>query len=149
MKSVWNVALTAAVLALGAIPACAQPVISAKSGLVAYVQGEVFLGDQPVESSLTSFPEVKEKMVLRTAEGRAEVLLSPGVFLRMGENSSFRMIANRLIDTRLELLLEIKRMKFQCFDVEEHGEISAANRAGTGPRKHAKRRKYRKEQDLG
>ena len=71
MKSVWNVALTAAVLALGAIPACAQPVISAKSGLVAYVQGEVFLGDQPVESSLTSFPEVKEKMVLRTAEGRA------------------------------------------------------------------------------
>jgi len=104
MKSVWRVALAAAMLALGAIPAYAQPVISAKSGLVAYVHGEVFLGDQQVEPSLTSFPEVKEKMVLRTAEGRAEVLLSPGVFLRMGEYSSFRMVTNRLIDTRLELL---------------------------------------------
>jgi hypothetical protein len=43
-------------------------------------------------------------MVLRTEEGRAEVLLPPGVFFRMGEKSSFKMISNRLIDTRLELL---------------------------------------------
>ena len=52
----------------------------------------------------SQFGEVKEKMVLRTAEGRAEVLLPPGVFLRMGETASFRMISNRLIDTRIELL---------------------------------------------
>ncbi len=104
MKHVSSVALTAAILALGAIGASAQPVISAKSGLVAYVEGKVFVGDQLVQPSLTSFPDVKEKMVLRTEEGRAEVLLSPGVFLRVGENSSFRMITNRLIDTRLEVL---------------------------------------------
>ena len=41
---------------------------------------------------------------VRTADGRAEVLLTPGVVLRMGENSSLRMITNRLVDTRLELL---------------------------------------------
>jgi hypothetical protein len=104
MKPVWSVALSVAVLALGAIPASAQPVISAKSGVVSYIEGKVFVGDQELQSSLTSFPEVKENMVLRTAEGRAEVLLTPGVFLRVGENSSFRMITNRLIDTRLELL---------------------------------------------
>jgi len=92
------------ILALGAVPASAQPVISAKSGLVAYIEGKVFVGDQPVQLSLTSFPDVKENMVLRTEEGRAEILLSPGMFLRVGENSSFRMITNRLIDTRLELL---------------------------------------------
>ena len=42
--------------------------------------------------------------MVRTADGRAEVLLTPGVVLRMGENSSLRMITNRLVDTRLELL---------------------------------------------
>src|ERR1700730_8471450 len=104
MKPVWNVALAVATLALVAIPASAQPVVSAKSGLVSYVEGKVFVGDQEVQPSLTSFPDVKEKMVLCTTEGRAEILLTPGVFLRVGENSSFRMITNRLIDTRLEVL---------------------------------------------
>jgi len=104
MKPVWSMALTVAAVALAAIPASAQPVISAKSGLVSYIEGKVFVGDQEVQPSLTSFPDVKEKMVLRTTEGRAEVLLTPGVFLRVGENSSFRMITNRLIDTRLEIL---------------------------------------------
>lgn len=104
MKPIWKVALFVAILALGTFSISAQPVVSAKSGLVSYIEGKVFNGDQELQPSLTSFPEVKEKMVLRTTEGRAEVLLTPGVFLRLGENSSFRMITNRLIDTRLELL---------------------------------------------
>ena len=62
------------------------------------------LGDQPVESHLGSFPDIKENAQLRTEEGRAEVLLTPGVVLRVGESSSIRMITNRLIDTRVEFL---------------------------------------------
>lgn len=91
-------------LAFGAVPACAQPVIGAKSGVVNVAEGKVFLGDQLLEPAPTQFPEIKENAVLRTEEGRAEVLLTPGVFLRVWENSSFRMISNRLIDTRIELL---------------------------------------------
>src|SRR4029077_1305187 len=41
---------------------------------------------------------------LRTAKGRAEVLLTPGVLLRLGENSAIRMVANVLSDTRVGLL---------------------------------------------
>src|SRR5262249_16515318 len=41
---------------------------------------------------------------LRTEDGRAEVLLNPGVFLRLAENSSVRMVANQLSDTRVEFL---------------------------------------------
>lgn len=93
-----------ALLALAAVPAFAQPVISAKSGMVAKVQGKVFLGDQELEDSATHFPDIKEKQVVRTEDGLAEILLTPGTFLRMGENSSIRMISNRLIDTRVELL---------------------------------------------
>src|SRR6185503_4953642 len=35
---------------------------------------------------------------------RAEVLLTPGTVLRLGEATSFKLITNRLIDTRLEML---------------------------------------------
>jgi hypothetical protein len=98
--------LFAGVLALAVAPASAQSVISAKSGLISYIQGQVFLGDQTLEitSATTKFPEMKENEVLRTEDGLAEVLLPPGFTLRMGENSSIRMITNRLIDTRVELL---------------------------------------------
>ena len=34
----------------------------------------------------------------------AEILLTPGVFLRVAENSSIKMISSRLIDTRVDLL---------------------------------------------
>jgi hypothetical protein len=91
-------------VAAGSVAALAQSVISARSGLIHYVEGQVYLGDQPVETKFGSFPEVKENQKLRTEDGRAEVLLTPGVFLRLGENSSFRMVTNRLIDTRLEFL---------------------------------------------
>lgn len=104
MKPVRMAVLLGALLALGVVSLSAQPVISAKSGVLAYVEGKVFLGDQPVEYSVTKFPEIKENAVLRTEDGRAEVLLTPGVLLRLGENSSLKLITNRLIDTRLELL---------------------------------------------
>lgn len=84
--------------------ASAQSVISAKSGVVHYVEGRVFLNDQLIESKFGEFPDIKENQQLRTEEGRAEVLLTPGVFLRLGENGAIRMITNRLIDTRVELL---------------------------------------------
>jgi hypothetical protein len=105
MRPVCGLALGVLALAAGNTAAMAQSaVISARSGLIHYVEGQVYIGDQLVETKYGSFPEVKENQTLRTGEGRVEVLLTPGVFLRLGENSSFRMITNRLIDTRLEFL---------------------------------------------
>ena len=104
MKPLRIAISSAALLVLGAWSASAQPVVSAKSGVIAYVEGTVFLGDQQVEYSVAKFPEMKENAVLRTVEGRAEVLLTPGVIMRVGENSSLKLITNRLVDTRLEIL---------------------------------------------
>ncbi len=95
---------SAVLLGLSSFAALAQSVISAKSGLIHYVEGRVLLAGEPVESHMGSFPDIKENAQLRTEEGRAEVLLTPGVVLRMGESSTIRMITNRLIDTRVELL---------------------------------------------
>ncbi len=97
-------AALAVVLALGIGPAAGQPVTSAKAGAVAYIEGKVYLDEERLEFSTVHFPQIKEGGTLRTEDGRAEVLLTPGVVLRLGENGSLKMITNRLIDTRLELL---------------------------------------------
>ncbi len=105
MKSlVCSVLGVAALAGATSIVVSAQSVISAKSGLIHYVEGRAYLNDQLIESKFGEFPDLKENQQLRTEEGRAEVLLTPGVFLRLGENSAIRMVTNRLIDTRLELL---------------------------------------------
>jgi len=92
------------VVALNGTAALAQSVISAHSGLIHYVEGRVLLDGRPVEVSLTAFPEVKPDMELRTEDGRAEVLLNPGVFLRLAEHSAIRMVNNKLTDSRVEFL---------------------------------------------
>ena len=104
MRPVRFAILTIAMLALVALTASAQPIISAKSGVIAGLEGKVFLDNQALESSVTHFPDMKENSVLRTEDGRAEVLLPPGYVLRIGENASFKMLTNRLIDTRVEML---------------------------------------------
>jgi hypothetical protein len=91
-----------AIVAL-AIPAISQSVISTRSGVVYYLDGSVYLNDQPLESRMGKFPSMPQGAELRTAQGHAEVLLTPGVFLRMGENSSIRMLSNDLANTRVEL----------------------------------------------
>lgn len=94
-------------LSLGAFfvtGAMAQMAISAKSGLVSYIEGRVMLGQEEVVLKMGGrLTEMKPEDTLKTEEGRAEVLLTPGVILRLGENSSIKMIANRLEDTRVEL----------------------------------------------
>jgi hypothetical protein len=104
MKRAYIFALASTMILMAAIPAAAQPVISARSGVVSYGEGAVYIGNQAWEPSSSQFDAIKENTVVRTEGGRVEVLLVPGSFLRLGENSSFRLLTNRLIDTRLELL---------------------------------------------
>jgi hypothetical protein len=93
------------VLALaGSVCAWGQRAISAHSGMVNYVEGNVTLDNKDLDPKVTELPEVKNRSVVATETGRAEVLLTPGAFLRLSENSSFRMISNTLWDTRVEVV---------------------------------------------
>ncbi len=91
--------------AVAALPATspAQNVISARAGLVHLADGRVLLDEKPIVPKITQFTEVKENSRLRTERGRAEVLLSPGVFLRLGEDSAIVMQSTRLTDVRFRL----------------------------------------------
>jgi hypothetical protein len=87
-----------------ALAAVGQSVISAHSGVIHFFEGAVYVGDQPLESHPGRFPSVPQGAELRTVEGRAEVLLTPGVFIRVGARSTIRMVSNELTHTRVELL---------------------------------------------
>ena len=104
MNRLSTVLSAVAFTSLAVSAAFGQSVISAHSGLIHYVEGIVLLDSQPVEVKIATFPDMKENMELRTEDGRAEVLLNPGAFLRLGENTAVRMVSNKLSDSRIELL---------------------------------------------
>ncbi|MEQ1886582.1 MAG: hypothetical protein ABL967_16070 [Bryobacteraceae bacterium] len=97
-------AIRICVAILLATPVWAQSVISARSGIVHYVEGDVAIDGEAAQPKFAQFPEVKKGQVLSTTEGRAEMLLTPGVFLRLSENSSVKMVSNSLSDTRVEVM---------------------------------------------
>ncbi|MBV8864301.1 MAG: hypothetical protein JO210_02750 [Acidobacteriaceae bacterium] len=96
--SSWLLILTAC------SPLFAQAVISTHSGLINYHEGSVLIDDQPLEQKIGTFSSLKEGSTLRTEKGRVEILLTPGVFLRIDENSALHMLANSLTNPRVELL---------------------------------------------
>ncbi|HUP03736.1 MAG TPA: hypothetical protein VMU19_07090 [Bryobacteraceae bacterium] len=108
----WSITgfISATLLSLAAVCSAQQPgtsvapVTPAKSGMVSYIQGAVYVDDALIPDPIVAnFPYVKEGGELRTAEGRAEVAMNPGIMMRVGENSKVRMISDRFIDTRVEL----------------------------------------------
>jgi hypothetical protein len=93
---IWLLATVAATAAYS------QSVVSVRSGLINFSEGEVFLNGAPVEQKAGKFPELREGSELRTDAGRAEVLLTPGMIVRVGPDSSISMLSASLIDTRVE-----------------------------------------------
>ena len=82
MSHRWILCL--ALTPLVGLPASAQSVISAHSGLIHFSEGSVFLDDQRVEQKTGKFGQMNNGSELRTQEGRAEVLLTPGTVLASG-----------------------------------------------------------------
>jgi hypothetical protein len=62
------------------------------SGQIAHIEGKVYLDQQPVEASNTPVWILNRNSVVRTEEGRAEILLAGGVFLFLGENSAVKRV---------------------------------------------------------
>jgi len=89
-------------LAYAAIPALAAT--PAHPGMLNYVEGQARINGQTVTNSNVGTVDVREGQVVETGVGKAEVLLTPGVFLRLGDNTAVRMDAAGLTDTRIALL---------------------------------------------
>jgi hypothetical protein len=91
--------------------------------------GKVTLDGADVELKFGNFPRIREGSVLAAEDGRAEVLLSPGVFLRIGENSAIKMVSDRLTDTRLQLLQGSAVV--ECGELSKGDSVTIAQKAAT------------------
>jgi hypothetical protein len=81
----------------------AQHVLNAHAGLVNYIEGEVFLEGNEFKILVGKYPQMQNGQTMKTKQGRAELILAPNIFLRLGENSLLRMENNTLVEAQLAL----------------------------------------------
>jgi len=104
-------------LILAAALAVAQAAV-ARPGTINYTEGQVTLDQQSIAPKSLGQAEVDPNHVLQTDQGKAEVLLTPGVLLRLGDHSAVRMVSPGLTNTAVELtkgeaLLEVGQLEQQ------------------------------------
>ena len=99
--------------AWGAVPP--QP------GTINYIEGQSSIGGQPLGENSAGSVRLLAGQTLSTQNGRAEVLLTPGVFLRIGNNSSLDMISPDLANTIL--LLQKGRALVEMADIRPENNI--------------------------
>ena len=95
--------LGAAVLCLPAWAVDSTRPATAYPGTLNYVEGQASIGDQPLNSQAIGQAQLAAGQSLTTGNGKAEVLLTPGVFLRVGSDSAVKMISPSLTHTVVQV----------------------------------------------
>src|SRR5437879_1614790 len=102
MKLSWWKALGGFFLAVVlSLPALADN--TALPGTLNFTEGQASIETQPLTSKSVGSADLQTGQTLTTQNGRVEVLLTPGVFLRLDNNSAVKMISSSLTNTQLEL----------------------------------------------
>ena len=84
-------------LAFLTVPSSAQSPYSGRAGLILHVEGKAHVvGESEPVSSDKRLRHLEAGEHLRTQEGRVEVILAPGLILRVGENAEFEMVKAHL-----------------------------------------------------
>ncbi len=119
MSTLKVLPLLALVTAFGT--AYGQGAAPARPGTLNYVEGSASVNGLAVNSKSVGSVRLAKGDELATADGKAEVLLTPGVFLRMDENTTVKMIAPRL--THTEVAIERGRVEVEVDQIYEQDDI--------------------------
>lgn len=84
-------------------PAFGQSANPARPGSVNYVEGQASIDGRQVSQRSVGTAELQPGQYLATSDGKAEILLTPGVFLRLDNNSMVKMVTPNLTRTEIEL----------------------------------------------
>jgi hypothetical protein len=104
MKLSWWKALGGFFLAtLLSLTAFAADTNTALPGTLNFIEGQASIQTQPLTTKSVGTAELQPGQTLTTENGRAEVLLTPGVFLRLDRNSAVKMISPGLTNTEIQL----------------------------------------------
>ncbi len=101
MKHTWITLVLVGITTLGAAALAEDP---ARPGTLNYVEGTAYLQGKLLTSKDIGSTELHTGQMLTTGEGKAEMLLTPGVFLRLDDNSAIKMVSPKLLQTQIELV---------------------------------------------
>ena len=73
-------------------------------GTLNYVEGQAFFADQPLDHTSIGKATLEVGQYANTDTGKAEILLTPGVYLREGDNTSVKLMAAGLENTELNVM---------------------------------------------
>lgn len=85
------------------------------------MDGQACIASQSLNAQAIGKTEVQPGQTFETAKSRAEVLLTPGVFLRFGHDSAVRMISRDLRHT--EIALDHGHAEVQAVQIYKQNEI--------------------------
>jgi hypothetical protein len=136
MRQSRLIATVASVILAAALSAPAFGANPARPGTVNYVEGQVSLSGQPLDAKAIGTAEMQPGQSLDTQVGKAEILLTPGAFFRLGDNSSVTMISPSLTDLELRLdkgsaMVEIAELHPQnVLMIVQHGDTVHLTKTG-------------------
>ena len=84
-------------------PLRAEDRTPARPGTLNYVEGQVYLGTQSLNAKSIGTVELDPGQTLETQDGKAEILLTPGVFVRLGDEGAARMVSSSLTYTEISI----------------------------------------------
>jgi len=109
----------AGLASLSAIMALAQATMG-RPGAVNYVEGQATLNGQALNSRSIGSAEIEPGQTIETAQGRVEILLTPGVFLRLDNQSAVQMISPTLTNTEVQLNRGLALVEVDQIERENH-----------------------------
>ncbi len=96
--------LGTAALAAVALVIPAHAAVIPQPGALNYIEGDAAINGSAISSSAVGSAQLNTGDTLETSSGRAEILLTPGVYLRVGQGSAVRMDSPSITDTRVAVL---------------------------------------------
>jgi hypothetical protein len=134
----WRPVALLAITGASAMLLSAQQTTSrtALPGTVNYVEGQASVDGTSLSTKQDGKIQVQPNQSLTTANGKVEMLLSPGVFVRVGENSDVRLVSNGIVNptidvTRGEAMVEVDNKPHdEHLSVLEHGATASILKAG-------------------
>jgi hypothetical protein len=113
--------LTLLSLATLSVVTFAQTTVSARPGTLNYTEGQASIDARQLAAGADSKTTLAAGQSLSTTNGKAEILLTPGIFLRVGSNSTVHMVSPNL--TQTEVRIEQGRANVEVDEIYNQNRI--------------------------
>jgi hypothetical protein len=95
---------------------------AARPGSVNYIEGAVSIDGRDLNANAVGNAEIAAGQTMTSGNGRAEVLLTPGIFLRLDHDSSVKMVSADLANVEVEI--DRGRAMIEATDFRKQNQIT-------------------------